>query len=385
MPVVATCRECFVRDLCGGWTAPGEGEPLLTCFEAFGHAKGLFIDPNNRTDFLQRLKEVRFFDPAHPQPFVPAALAEFPEYLPLLQGGICFRRPLKLDFAALNFVEIFHGDKARGLPFGERELTRESLRAEWGLRPDAKVLLSGVADDPELERLAGNYRAKELARKVALFGVNAVTAPNFTFWRNAPRLESLVNRMRMFRVAEELTAHGVAVIPHLNSTNSRDWDWMLAFYREHPEQAAVCMEFRTGNRIREVRQRKVSALEKMRDILGRELHPVIVGNIEAAREMRVHFPRVTAIDSVAALKTIRRQEAIARVGIGLAWRKQPIASGACMADLYERNHDLHLARVKTRFSQPMETPAGGETTAKPHRPLLAASQLLQGELSLEAA
>lgn len=385
MPVVATCRECFVRDLCGGWMASGDDEPMFTCFEAFGNGRGLFIDPSNQRDFWQRLAEVRFFDPAHPAPFVPAALAEFPEYLPLVQGGVCFNRRLNLDFAALNLIEIFHGDKAQGLSFGERELTAESLRAEWGLRPDAKLLLSGVANDPELERLAGNYRARDIARKVAALGVTAVTAPNFTFWKNAPRLENLVNRMRMFRVAEELSAHGVAVIPHLNSTNPRDWTWMLEFYREHPELASVCMEFRTGNRIKEVRRRKIGALTRLRDLLGRELHPVVIGNIEAAREMRPHFPQVTAIDSVAALKTIRRQEAIHRVGIGLAWRKQPIATGACMADLYEWNHTLHLERVRARFAQPVETQEGGGDAATPRRTSRAASPLQQGELPLEAA
>lgn len=194
MPVISSCHDCFVREICGGWMLPEDGEPLMTCFDAFGNAKGLFIDPNNLKDFLQRLAEVRFYDAAHPKAFSPTQLSDLPDYLPLVQGGVNFKRTLKLEYAALNLIEIFHGDKQQGLQFGERDLTHDSVRAEWGLHPTTKIILSGVAGDPELERLAGNYRLKQIARKVAALGVVAVTAPNFTFWKNAPRLENLVTK-----------------------------------------------------------------------------------------------------------------------------------------------------------------------------------------------
>ncbi len=385
MTLVANCRDCFARDECGGWTLSDNGEPLITCFEAFGSSKKLFIDPTRRRDFMQRLAEVKYFRPIHPQKFCEAKLSSFPDYLTLVQGGVCFNRPLNLTHAGLNLVEIFHGDKFRGLAFGQRTLTAESLRAEWGLKPETELLLSGVADDPELERLSSNYRLRDIASQLAELRVAAVTAPNFTFWKNAPLLENLINRRRMFRIAEALSDKGVSAIPHLNSTNPKDWDWMAAFYREHPELDAVCMEFRTGNRIKEVRQRKIASLVQLRDLIGRELRPIIVGNIEAAREVRAHFPNVTAVDSTPALKTIRRQQAIQRIGPSLGWRKEPLASGACMADLFESNFTEHSTHVMKRFALPVETPEDTAKTASPRRILRATNRSLQGELPLEAA
>jgi hypothetical protein len=385
MPVVSNCRECFARPECGGWTPPDEGEPLISCFEAFGNGKGLFIDPNRRKDFLQRLAEVRYFAPAHPGKFNTAELAGFPDYVTLVQGGVCFHRPLALDHAALNLVEIFHGDKACGLSFGRRSLTAESLRAEWGLDPGTHLILSGVAGDPQLERLWANHRAVDIAGQVAKLRVVAVTAPNFTFWQNAPRLENMVNRLRMFRVAEALSTAGVAVIPHLNSSHPRDWEWNYEFFSEHRELMAVCMEFRTGNRVKEVRQQKVIELARLRDRLGRELLPVVIGNTEAAREMRTHFPQVLAIDSMPALKTVRRQRAIQSVGLGLGWRTEPLGSGVCMADLYEANFNAHHSYVMARLARPMETQEDNGASAALRRTSRAASRLLQGELPLAAA
>lgn len=403
MSVFHTCRDCFAREECGGWTTQGE-EPIFTCFDVHSAAliaqrttkavigeparvknKRLFIDPKRRRDFWQRLAEVRYFDPLHPNTFVPAELASFPDYLTLIQGGVCFHRPLAIDHAALNLIEIFHGDRGRGLGFGQRELTADSLRREWGLAPSASILLSGVAGDPELERLWANHRAVDLARQVAGLRVSAVTAPNFTFWKDAPRLENLVNRRRMFRVAEAFTESGIAVIPHINSTNLRDWDWTLNFLKEHPELHHVCMEFRTGNRIKEVRQRKIGELKQLGDRLQRDLIPLVVGNTEAAHEMRAHFQRVIAIDSMPALKTVRRQRAIEGTRKNLTWRTEPVGPGICMASLFEENFTAHSRFVRARIAQPMEIPVDNAVPVAPRKTSRASNRSSQGELPLEAA
>src|SRR4051812_41890042 len=110
MKSVPSCHHCFAREECGGWVPDHNGEPLITCFEAFGTSKGLFIDPTRGREFGQRLAEVKYFQPLHPQGFVTPDLSTFPAYLTLIQGGVSFHRFLKLSHAALNLVEIFHGD-----------------------------------------------------------------------------------------------------------------------------------------------------------------------------------------------------------------------------------------------------------------------------------
>jgi len=357
----------------------------MTCFEAFGSEKGHYIAPSNSREFARRLAEVRFHAPIHPARFIAPKSDEIPEYLTLIQGGVCFQRSLSLRFAALNLVEIFHGDKSNKLSFGERPLTSISLRAEWGLPLNTPIILSGVAKDPDLERIWSNHRVKGLARKIADLDVVAVTAPNFTFWRNAPRLENLCNRRRMFRFAEALAAEGVAVIPHLNSTNDHDWQWMRDFYRFHPELETVCMEFRTGNRRKEIKQRKINALRHFRDELGRDIHPFIIGNIEAAAQVRKYFSKVTAIDSTPALKTVKRQKAVLKNEKIATWRKQPVASRACMADLFEANYLYHQDYVMRKMQTALGIEEGTVAPERHRRILKGSSQLVQGELPLGAA
>jgi len=229
-------------------------------------------------------------------------------------------------------------------------MTAESLRKEWGLRVDCGVILSGVSNDANLERLWANHLAVDLAGQVASLGVAGVIAPNFTFWKDKPRFHNLWNRYRMLRMCERFAAAGVPVVPHINSTHPADWDFWLGYLREHPELTAVCMEFRTGNRKMDVRDRKIAALLDLSDRLGRYIHPIIVGSIDAASAVGSHFLFYTAIDSTPALKTIHRQRSAGSVDGFPLWRTEPVESGACMAEAFEGNYRDHYEGVMKRLT-----------------------------------
>jgi hypothetical protein len=110
------------------------------------------------------------------------------------------------------------------------------------------------------------------------------------------------------------------------------------------------MEFRTGNRRAEVRDRKVAALNNLRERLGREIHPIIVGNIEAASLVGQYFLFYTAVDSTPVIKTIKRQRMVSRAGHIPVWRTQPVASNTCMASAFEENYRNHSAGVEHRLA-----------------------------------
>lgn len=341
-----------MRAECGGLAKVGESGSMLGCFEpcsgCIDGTRCTFTCPS-RKDFVRRLSAAGMMQPlSHPR-FPKFEASALPRYLTVIQGGVYFERPVNIKFAALNLAEVFHGDKAGGIPFGRRDLTAESVRKEWGLSPDSKILLSGVSKDQPLECLWSNHQSADLARQVATLGVAGVTAPNFTFWKEKPRFHNMWNRRRMLKMCERFAAAGVPVIPHINSTHPADWDFWFGYLREHPELVAVCLEFRTGNR-REVRDRKIAALYELRERLGREIHPVITGNIEAASLVGQYFLFYTAVDSTPAIKTIKRQRMVANDGRITIWRTAPVAAKTCMADAFDANYRDHAAGVDRRLT-----------------------------------
>jgi hypothetical protein len=359
-----------MRAECGGLAKVGESASMLGCFEpcagCVGGSRCTFTCPS-RTDFIRRVSAAGMLLPiAHPR-FPKFEASALPRYLTVIQGGVYFERPVKLSFAALNLAEVFHGDKAQGISFGRRVLTRESVRKEWGLASDSKILLSGVSKDQPLECLWSNHQSVELAAQVAALGVAGVTAPNFTFWKEKPRFHNMWNRRRMLKMCERFAAAGVPVIPHINSTHPADWDFWFQYLREHPELVAVCLEFRTGNRRFEVRDRKIAALYDLRERLGREIHPIITGNIEAASLVGQYFLFYTAVDSTPVIKTIKRQRMVVTNDKIAMWRTAPVAARSCMADAFEANYRDHAAgvdrrltagpsRKKTLESKPVDSP-----------------------------
>lgn len=287
--------------------------------------------------------------PLSKQRFPVVKTETFGRYVPLLQGGLRFKRPIALDFAALNLAEIFHGDRARGIPFGHRALTAASLRSEWGLGPEAQLLISGVAKDKHLEKIWANYREAELAQKLATLRVSGVTAPNFTFWKDKPRMHNLWNRRRMLRVCEDFAAAGVPMIPHINSTHPADWDFWRDYLKDHPEITSVCMEFGTGNKKEAIRDWKIKALLDLTESLGRSIHPVILGGINAAAIIGSYFLFYTAIDSTPTMKTIHRQRAIDSTNGVTSWRTDIVPEGTCMAEAFEANYQEHQEGVSRRL------------------------------------
>jgi hypothetical protein len=350
---IHSCENCFLREECGGFAQQGAPHSLLGCFEpcsgCTGKTKCTFTCPSRQLLFFKRLSEAGMFSPLSSQRFPSVRTETFGRYVPLLQGGLRFKRPVALDSAALNLAEIFHGDKAHGIPFGRRVLTADSLRSEWGLRPDAQILISGVAKDKHLEKIWANYREAGLAQQLAALRVSGVTAPNFTFWKDKPRMHNLWNRRRMLRVCENFADAGVPMIPHINSTHPADWDFWRDYLKDHPEITAVCMEFGTGNKKEAIRDWKIKALLDLSESLGRSIHPVILGGINAAAIIGSYFLFYTAIDSTPTMKTIYRQRAIDSANGVTSWRTDVVPEGTCMAEAFDANYQEHHEGVTRRL------------------------------------
>lgn len=397
MQISPTCQSCFALAACGGNIGYDGVASLFPCtlidtFSSYKNPEYNFIDPDQSFDFARRLAEVGFLGPLCQKPFVPPLTEALPRYITRVQGGVHFIDTISPNIAALGLIEIFRGNKKLGLKFGERELTPVSLRKEWGLLPDTTIILSGVGEDPVIEGLWSNYRAKEIAKQIASLKILAATAPNYTFWTNRPRLHNILNRWRMLRFCEALTNEGVTAIPHINSTHPQDWKWWTGFLMEHAELNAVAMEFGTGNNAARIRIRKIDALRQLRDDLGRDLHPIIISNAQAAQEIGMHFEHYTAIDATPSIKTAHRQRAIERFPKSPKWELNLLQKGVCMAGLFNANFEVYsryimhkLRKNSTVADNRVETLEANIPAAPPHRPSQHTSLAIQGELPLVEA
>lgn len=323
-------------------------EGCLECFNR-GQCTCNFICPFNYTGFAQRLSEIEVFRSQFRHRFIAADASTLPAYLPQLQSGLQLKRQLNAVAVALDLRRVFAG--TRGKPYGTIAYDHATLRRRFSLRDDCRLLGIGVAPDPDLERLWSKHRQSAVLDTFANGGFTAVTAPNFTDFKNYPRFHNIANRIRMLRFCERLNARGVAVIPHLHAETDYDWAWWADFLREHREVGNVCIEFQTGAAEPVVRDELIDRLRRLRDAIGRPLHPIAVSNIEAAAKFREHFPELTFVDSTVSAKTSRRHGYHTASSTSVAWKLYRMNPGACMAALFDHNLAGYAAYICHRLTQ----------------------------------
>lgn len=278
-------------------------------------------------------------------------------YVPVIGHGKRRVRPACAEVVALSLYEVVGG--RRGGDYGLRSIPgAAALRAKFGLRTDCRVILLSVGPDQALERFWQNHRAADVPHVLADLELIGATTPNFSFFTDAPRTHSLWNRARTLRVAERLSSAGVAVIPHLNASNKRDWRYWAGFLREHANVRCIAKEFQTGLRHPEAGHLAFQALADLQQAVGRALHPVLIGGARYLPLLRRYFAgRGTVIDSRPFMNTVKRQAAdVPSEGDGgrLRWRRRSTPTGAGLDDLLDWNlahyQSWTVSRLGGRFS-----------------------------------
>ena len=301
--------------------------------------------PNNRALWLQRWSEVGGIHHVAVAPLRPVSPTHLPLYLPVIRHGKRRRRPLNAQTVALSLYEVV-GQRRDGR---YASITRRAatLRRRFKLRADCRVMLVSVGPDELLERFWRHYRAAGIVEVLAELNLVGATAPNFSFFDDAPRTHSLWNRRRMLQVAEHCSAAGVAVIPHLNASNARDWEYWAAFLREHRNVDCVAKEFQTGLKHRQRGLSAFLALAELQQRLGRALHPVLIGGSRYLSMLGQHFAGCgTVVDSRPFMNTIKRQIAgTSQADAKLRWRPCPSVPGGRLDTLLDHNLATYQAWV----------------------------------------
>lgn len=227
-----------------------------------------------------------------------------------------------------------------------------AFRASLRVDPTAQVLLVSVAKDPEIEQFWSRYRKDEIAAAIRDLNVVGMTVPNYSFFDDAPYIHSVWNRWRMIRVAEHLSAEGIAVIPHLNALNSNDWDFWAGYLREHSNVTCIAKEFQTGNAKGKHAREAIYELRRLEQQLGRSLHPIVFGARFVIGELKASLRHFTVADANPFVKTVKRRELTVSVEGRRHWHFNRLDEHELLDNLLARNLEEYTRWVESEKPKP---------------------------------
>ncbi len=357
----AGCGSCALLSRCGGLTDPNGQHLLWGCFTGcVTPPKTASASDRNRTlplpgecrgpdscdftcpmrpDFVRRMREIGGFDP--PTAALRAmSVPELPEYVPLIKHRSSRILPVDEDVVAVSLFDVVRMTNGR---YGAVVTDGPSLRSRFGLKSSARVLLVGVSEDKPIERYWRYARRDRTAATFSGLDLLGITVPNYSFFLDAPRSHLLWNWGRMTRVAEDLSAAGVEIVPHLNGLVEETVSLWTKFLVRHDGIRYVAKEFQTGLRSRERGERAIAHLAHIQDAIGRELHPIAVGGAQYADTLARFFARSTIIDATPFIKTVKRQRRTR--GGRSSWEAAPTAADEPIDVLLEENIQRHRAHI----------------------------------------
>lgn len=294
--------------------------------------------------FMLRSAEVRFRSTLVSK--ARAVEAQLPAYIPNLHHARTWTGRLLSKYVAIPTHRLLRG---RDASYGPRFADAAALRRGFHLMPDAGVLLIGVADDRYLERYWRDGKISDLPRKLAALGVTAVTVANFSFFADAHRFHLRYNRDRITACLNELSSAGIAVVPHINALNREDRAYWIGWLKENSLVWHVCREFQTGNGLEQIEE-----LAEIRDQIGRELHPIIVGGAAYVRDVQRLFRRSTIVDSMPFFKALHAQRAVIRSG-ALRWESSSYQDRAGLGRLLRHNITAYGAWIENAYDAGRQT------------------------------
>ena len=354
------CSMCPELPNCGG----PDGSPTLDtagCWNLCAHPDGCrtgkcrWTCPFNEPHYTRRLLDVGgSLAPIYPQ-LLHVHSESLPTYIPRLMTGIhaATRRPLNLGLAVVSLYEAV-GFIRRNPKLGD--LLHARFRSHYGLRPDVRVLLLGVARDSSLEGYWRVHQDERVLDGLRSLNVVGVTVPDFSFFTDVPRPDSMRNRRRMLLVADRLSRSGIPVIPHFNAGNNFDWEVWAELLRRNPSVTVFAKEFQTGHRNSAQLQEATDAMAKLQATVGRPLHPVLVSGFKAVKLLALAFENFTVIDAMPCVKALKLKQFQAGTSVRKQWTPSEETPADCLAGLIEGNVEGCAGKVHLRMIQSRTNP-----------------------------
>lgn len=342
------CGACIDRPICGGLHLRNTGSLLVSCMSHCTCADTSqcdFVCPRKPEEYVRRHREVDGWELTNIPKARTVELPRLPDWIALLQGNLMSHRATVLDDClALPLTYALSG---RG--HATRARTRQELAQSYGVRPRRGWVLSGVQEDPAVERIWTLPDISRIARQLVHAGAIFATSPDFSTILDSPRHDNLHAMKRIAWVWYHMTQGGLCTALHLNGRTDHDFVRWAEFIRQQPAVKAVAFEFLTGTATKQSADQYCARLTKLSHAVGRDLVLVIRGNAEAAHSLRAVFKQVVFIDSTAYMRSMKRRKAYVNEGGRLAYLPvQTSTSRETRALLRHNIQTLRLAAAKPR-------------------------------------
>ena len=228
---------------------------------------------------------------------------------------------------------------------------RDLLSQKFGIDPNARMVISGVAPDGSSERYWAAADRAAMLEQLAALDIALITPPNYSVLTDVPRTDNMHAMKRILMAAVEMMQAGLPTALHVNARTERDYERWAELIAERPEIQCLAFEFATGTGRGERLDWHVAQLSALAARVPQPLGLVVRGGMRALEPLRASFAAVTMIDTAAFTKTRCRQEAQFRPDGKLVWRKHPTLHGAPIDALLQQNvaalHSHHIILERT--------------------------------------
>jgi len=302
------CGNCIDRALCGGLHLRNTGSLLVSCMSyctCEDIAKCDIVCPRKTEDYVERHREVDGWDLTTIPTARTVEMPRLPDWIPMLQGNLLGQRATALDDCLA--LPLTYALKGRG--HATRARTRQELSQSYGVRPRHGWVLSGVQEDPAVERIWPLPDISRIARQLVHAGAIFATSPDFSTILDCPRHDNLHAMKRIAWVWHHMTQGGLCTALHVNGRTDHDFVRWAEFIRLQPAVKAIAFEFLTGTATKQSADQYCQRLADLAGAVGRDLTLVVRGNAAAARSLRAIFKHVVFIDSTAYMRSMKRRRA----------------------------------------------------------------------------
>ncbi|MEV4933022.1 hypothetical protein [Sphingobium sp. LSP13-1-1.1] len=328
-PMSLGCIGCPEKGICGGQTVDGGSFSCLD--QCCGSPVTCQIVCPDAHIYADRIREVKglALDTAR-GPLLP--IDQLPPYVPMFFHGSALEKTVDTAIIAIPLYRFF--DRNGDCRFEDLQSVREAFK----LAPVTKIILSGVAQDREVEKW---WKLEHLGRVKAIgnlrrLGIAMVTTPNFSLIVDRPRWDDLHSMRRIVLAYHELVSEGQPAALHVNGRAATDFERWGDYIAGHPEVTHIAYEFTTGTRNPDRMVQHASWLAGLSRASSRRLGLLLRGGSLVSGLLAEHFD-VSFIDSSPFEKAQHRQVAVLDEQGQRRWDERPTTTGQPVDQLLEEN------------------------------------------------
>ncbi len=340
------CWTCVDRDKCGGAHKDSSFYDCNDYCRCADKASCDLVCRGNPAAFVARVREIGGFDLTTARRAPAVNIDPLPSMVPLIEHASKRQARLNFPIVAISLYSLIDFGKA-ALKFSNRE----ALADGFGITPQARLVVSGVARDNEIERYWELPNRGELLGELHALGIALITPPNFSVLTDVPRTDSLHAMKRIMLAWVEMAEAGLPAALHVNARTERDYQRWGEAIAARPEIQSIAAEFATGAGRGTRIDWHVARLRRLAADVDRPLRLIVRGGARVLESLRQSFDAVTVIDTDAFHKTRCRKQAYFTESGKLNWRGHPTATGELLDALLQHNvvtvhsHHSYLERL----------------------------------------